>query len=155
MRKLAIASVAVLMLGSSAALAQPYGNRYYGYQPAQPARSCAYQDRAYDAAMYRAGRMDQILNCIRDPATNRIISQDEYLARYPWSDTRQWSYDPGSDLWGDHTREVGTQYSQPYNPSAPNFQPQYYDYGGYNGGYNGAYNGGYDRQYSQNYRHRR
>jgi len=109
MKKMAIASFAVLILGSSAALAQPYG---YGNRYNYPTQNCANPNRAFDAEQYRRGHIENITICIKDPATDRPISAAQYQARYPWTDPTTWTYDPGSDLWGDHTREFANQYSR-------------------------------------------
>jgi hypothetical protein len=118
MNKMAIASFAVLILGSSAALAQPYGygGRYdrYAYEYQQTQR-CQNQNKAYDYELYRSGHSEKIFNCINDPATGHPISQAEYMGLYPWTDSRTWVYDPQTDLWTDHTRDNVTQYSRNYN----------------------------------------
>lgn len=111
MKKLAIASFAVLILGSTAALAQPYGyGDRYGDRY-QQTRSCQNPDRAYDAEQFRRGHMENIINCIGDPATGMHITQQQYLNKYPWSDVRTWVYNPSLDVWADNTPDRDRLYS--------------------------------------------
>jgi hypothetical protein len=101
MNKIATISFAVLMLGSSAALAQPYG---YG------------GDEGYNryGEHYMCGRnLANVVNYIIDPASGRPITQAEYQARYPWTNPSTWTYDCASNLWTDHTSE-NQGYAQNY-----------------------------------------
>jgi len=108
MSKLAIVSFAVLTLGSSAALAQPYGYGQYGYgQCGQPDVYTPYGEHIV------CGRnLAHIQNFIIDPATGRTITQQEYQARYPWTNSATWTYDCASNLWTDHTAEQNPGYAQ-------------------------------------------
>ena len=116
MTKIALASLA--LLGSvatvaPAANAQGYG--YYGYgQPYGPYD----QDQGYNryGQHYVCGRnLANVVNFIIDPATGRRITQAEYQARYPWTDTTTWTYDCATNLWTDNTPQGGYyQQSQNY-----------------------------------------
>lgn len=117
MAKIALASL--VLLGSSAALAQPYGYRPYGYRPygygsAQPYRRPAAGPGEYACGLNLTGPNDT--NYIIDPATGSPVTEAEYQARYPWSDTRTWVYDCANNLWTDHTADSNSAYySQPQN----------------------------------------
>ena len=101
MTKLATVSLAVLLLGSSAALAQPYGNNPSDY---------GFYNRY--GQHYVCGRnLANVVNYIIDPATGRPITQAEYQARYPWTNPGTWTYDCASNLWTDHT---SPDYAQNY-----------------------------------------
>lgn len=93
MSKIAIVSFAVVLLGSSAALAQPYGYPPYGYAPG----SCPLPN----------------VNYIIDPATGQTITQTQYTARYPWTNSATWTYDCASNLWTDHTAQPNPGYYAP------------------------------------------
>ena len=56
---------------------------------------------------YTGRNMANIVNYIIDPAGGRRITQREYQARYPWTDSRTWTYEASTNLWTDHTREHG------------------------------------------------
>lgn len=90
MSKIAIVGFAVVLLGSSAALAQPYGyGRGYGppgnYGPTPG---------------YCGPHTANMTNWILDPATGQPITEAQYLARYP-SNPATWSYDCNTGLWTD------------------------------------------------------
>jgi len=91
----------MLLLGSSAALAQPYGYGPYG--------SPDYYNQAGQHIV--CGRnLANIVNYIVDPATGMTITREQYQARYPWTDLSKWTYDCGSNLWTDHTAQPGPGY---------------------------------------------
>lgn len=111
--KIALASLA--LLGSVAAVAPAADAQGYG-RYGQP---YGYQDQGvYNqyGQHYVCGRnLANVVNLIIDPATGRRITQAEYQARYPWTDTTTWTYDCGSNLWTDHTPQGGYyQQSQNY-----------------------------------------
>ena len=113
MKNGAIVTFAVLLLGSSAAIAQPYGDRPYG-------RARPYNDRAVGpgenaCGLNLTGR--NAVNYIIDPATGGPVTEAEYLARYPWSQATSWTYDCASNLWTDHT-----------TPPNPGYYPQTQNY---------------------------
>ncbi len=112
MSKIATLSFAALMLGSSAALAQPYGSYGNGY------------DQGYNqyGEHYVCGRnLAHVVNIIIDPATGRPITQAEYQARYPWTNPSTWTYDCATNLWTDHTAEQNPYYSQNYGYRGPGY----------------------------------
>jgi hypothetical protein len=139
MKKIAIASFAVLILGSSAALAQPYGygNRY-GHQVVS---TCQNPNRAYDYDQYRTGHMENVPVCLGDPATGMHISSQEYLNKYPWSEISTWVYNPAMDVWADNTPDRDRLYAQ------SNAQGD--------SRYSRNYSPDYRSNYSQDYRYRR
>jgi len=109
--KIALASLA--LLGSVAAVAPAAVAQGYGYY-GQPYD----QDQGYNqyGQHYVCGRnLANVVNLIIDPATGRRITQAEYQARYPWTDTSTWTYDCASNLWTDHTQNSGYQQSQNYS----------------------------------------
>ena len=108
--KIAVGSVAMLLLGSSAALAQPYGYRPYGYAPPQPYAHRAVGPGQYACGLNLTGPYDT--NYIVDPANGRFVTQAEYLARYPWSQATSWTYDCANNLWTDHTTPPNPYYTQ-------------------------------------------
>jgi hypothetical protein len=108
--KLAVGSLAMLLLGSSVALAQPYGRPPYGYGPAQPYGYPAVGPGQYACGLNLTGRF--ATNYIVDPATGRFVTQAEYLALYPWSQTSSWTYDCTSNLWTDPTPPPNPYYTQ-------------------------------------------
>jgi hypothetical protein len=127
--RIALASLA--LLGSSAALAQPYGNgRDYGReyrrdngadyrrcydQPYGPPE-CAQLRQRPDFQAYHDRNGATIINWIIDPATGMPISEPQYLARYPGSNPGTWNYDPATNLWIDHTPQ-----NPGYNPQGQNY----------------------------------
>jgi len=112
MKKMAIASLAVLMLGSSAALAQPYG---YANHYVSAREACRNPDRAYDLQQFRTGHMENVPVCVGDPATSMHISEQEYLNIYPWSDRRTWVYNPAMDVWADNTPDRERLFAQTWS----------------------------------------
>jgi hypothetical protein len=123
MKTIAIASFAVLMLGASAALAQPYG---YGNRPGnQPTRTCQNPDRAYDLEQFRRGHIEHVMNCLGDPATGMHISQQEYLNKYPWSDVSTWVYNPAMDVWADNTPDSDRLFAQSWAQGDRRYSPNY------------------------------
>lgn len=54
---------------------------------------------------------------IVDPASGTPVTQQEYVARYPWTSLATWTYDPTTNLWSDHTQEAGPG----YYPQAQNY----------------------------------
>lgn len=112
--KFAVGSLAMLLLGSSAALAQPYGYSPYGYGPAQPYGYRAVGPGQYACGLNLTGPYDT--NYIVDPATGRFVTEAEYLAHYPWSQATSWTYDCASNLWTDHTPQPNPYYTQSQNP---------------------------------------
>lgn len=117
MKNLATLSFGVFVLGSSATLAQPYGQPYgapygqqygngqYGYAPPPGSYACGRDSRT-------------IVNYIIDPATGTPITQADYIARYPSTNTGAWTYDCTTNLWTDHT----AQQNPGYYPQAPNYE---------------------------------
>ena len=111
--KIAVASLAMLLLGSSASLAQPYGYGPYGGQGYDP--NGDYYNRAGQHIV--CGRnLANIVNYIVDPTTGVIITRGQYQARYPWTNLSTWTYDCASNLWTDHTAQPGY-----YAPQAQNY----------------------------------
>ena len=144
MKKMAIASFAVLILGSTAALAQPYGYaRPYGYANhyVSSQQACRNPDRAYDLQQFRTGHMENVPVCLGDPATGMHVNREEYLSKYPWSDVSTWVYNPSLDVWADNTPDKDWLYAQSNAQGdrrySRNYAPDY------------RYN------YSQDYRYRR
>jgi len=122
--KIALASLA--LLGSSAALAQPYGygrdyrrdngadyRRCYD-QPYGPPE-CAQLRQRPDFQAYHDRNSASIVNWIVDPATNGPVTEQQYLARYPWSNPGTWIYEPTTNLWVDHTAQNPGYYPQGQN----------------------------------------
>ena len=101
--KVAVASLAMLLLGSSAALAQPYGYGPYGYAP--NGYGYGYGNSAIGAngptPGYCGPHTAQMTNWIADPVTGQAITENDYLARYPWSRPSTWSYSCETGLWTD------------------------------------------------------
>jgi len=88
---------------TASADAQGYrGNRGYDQR----------QTQNYDP--YTGRNMANIVNLIIDPMSGRRITQAEYQARYPWTDSRTWTYDSFTNLWTDHTLESGYAYQENY-----------------------------------------
>jgi hypothetical protein len=119
--KIALASLA--LVGSSAALAQPYGyGRDQGRGSGAEYRRC--YDRPYgppecaqlrqrqDFQEYHDRNGANIVNWIVDPATGRPVTEQQYLARYPSSNPRTWMYDPATNLWADLTGQNAGSYPQ-------------------------------------------
>jgi hypothetical protein len=131
MTKIALASLAII--GSSAALAQPYGygprdggprDRGRDYracyeQPYGPPE-CAQLRQRPDFQAYHDRNGATIINWINDPATGRPITEQEYLARYSWANPRAWNYDPTTNLWVDPT-------AARYYPQTQNDRDRDYD----------------------------
>jgi hypothetical protein len=126
--KIALASIA--LLGSSAALAQPYGNgRDYNrdgrangadysrcYDQPNTPPECVQLRQRPDFQAYHDRNGATIINWINDPATGMPISEQQYLARYPSSNPGTWSYEPTTNLWVDHTAQnPGYYYPQGQN----------------------------------------
>jgi hypothetical protein len=146
MNKIAIASFAVLILSSSAALAQPYGyGRPYGYANhyVSSQQACRNPDRAYDLQQFRTGHMENVPVCLGDPATGKHVTREEYLALYPWSDINTWVYNPAMDVWADNT--PGKDYLFARGPANTQNDPRYSQ----------NYSPNYRYNYSQDYRYRR
>src|SRR5206468_2713437 len=107
-----------LVLGSSAALAQPYGNGRNGNGPGPDRRyeqdyqrcyagpygpsECATLRQRPDFEQYRQRYQANIVSYILDPATGRPVTQKEYMARYPYSNPVNWAYDQNTNLWVDN-----------------------------------------------------
>src|SRR5689334_10142898 len=120
--KIALASIA--LLGSSAALAQPYGNgRDYNrdgrangadysrcYDQPNTPPECVQLRQRPDFQAYHDRNGATIINWINDPATGMPISEQQYLARYPSSNPGTWSYEPTTNLWVDHTAQNPVYY---------------------------------------------
>ena len=130
--KIVLASLA--LLGSSAALAQPYGNgRDYNrdgrdnsrangadysrcYDQPNTPPECVQLRQRPDFQAYHDRNGATIINWINDPATGMPISEQQYLARYPSSNPGTWSYEPTTNLWVDHTAQnPGYYYPQGQN----------------------------------------
>lgn len=129
-KKIAVASLLMLLLGSSAALAQAYEPNGDYYAP--------------DGGHVVCGgtvNLAHIVNWTIDPATGMRITREQYQARYPWTNWANWTYDCASGLW---TNNTGQQ------PSAPLYQgPAYYQAPAYyqsRGGRWESRNGGDHRQ---------
>ena len=133
MKKITTASFAVLILSSSAALAQPYGhaNHYASDQQA-----CQNPDRAYDYRQYSTGHTENVPVCLGDPATGMHIPSEDYLNKYPWSDKRTWVYNPAMDVWADNTpdrdrlfaqtnNQGGSRYARKNNQGDPRYSQNY------------------------------
>lgn len=122
--KIAAGSLAMLLLGSAAALAQPYGYGGYNqnfrrcYEQPYGSSDCVQlrQTPAFEA--YRQANAANITGYIVDPATGQPITEQAYLARYPGSNPGTWQYNASTNLWVDLTAQ---QYSQQSYA-----QPQYY-----------------------------
>ena len=129
--KIAVGSLAMLLLGSSVALAQPYGNgrdydrdgRARNYdrdyrrcydQPYGPPE-CAQLRQRPDFQAYHDRNGATIINWIIDPATGMPVREQQYLARYPGSNPGTWIYDPTTNLWVDHTAQNPGYYPQGEN----------------------------------------
>ncbi len=110
--KIALASLT--LLGAVAAVAPAADAQGYGYgypYTPPPGYGSGYP---YEQPGYACGRdLSQIVNFIIDPAIGRPVTQAQYKARYPWTDTTTWTYDCASNLWTDHTQEYYYQ-SQDY-----------------------------------------
>ena len=104
-----LALVGTVAAVAPAANAQGYGyGQPYGYEP------YGSQDQGYNryGEHYVCGRnLAKVTNFIIDPANGRPITQAEYQARYPWTDTSTWIYDCATNLWTDHTSQ-GAGYNQ-------------------------------------------
>ena len=106
--KIAVASLAMLLLGSSASMAQPYGSGSSGYGAVHNGPTPGY-----------CGPMtSRITNWIIDPATGQAVTEAQYLARYPGANPATWTYDCYSGLWTDH----GPQDNSGYSPQARNYE---------------------------------
>jgi len=103
MSKFAIVSFAVVLLGSSAAIAQPYGYRPYGPPIGANGPTPGY------CGPHTAG----MTNWILDPATGQPITQSQYLSRYP-SNPPSWSYDCNTGLWTDPSAQAYATQGQYY-----------------------------------------
>jgi hypothetical protein len=129
-----IALASLALLGSSAALAQPYGNgRDYNrdgrnngranggdysrcYDQPNTPPECVQLRQRPDFQAYHDRNGATIINWINDPATGMPISEQQYLARYPSSNPGTWSYEPTTNLWVDHTAQnPGYYYPQGQN----------------------------------------
>jgi hypothetical protein len=135
MKKLAIASFAVLILGSSAALAEPYARHYASDQQA-----CRNPDRGYDYREFSTGHMENVPVCLGDPATGMHVTAQEYLSKYPWSDKTTWVYNPAMDVWADKTPDKDRLYAQSNTQGDRR--------------YSRNYSPDYRSNYSQDYRYR-
>ena len=102
MSKFAIVSFAAVLLGSSAALAQPYGYRPNVNNGPTPG--------------YCGPQTSQTTNWILDPATGQPITEAQYLARYP-SNPANWTYNCNTGLWTDNGPAANPGY---YAPQAEN-----------------------------------
>jgi hypothetical protein len=101
--KIAVASIAMLLIGGSAALAQPYGYGRYGGPAYEPTGDYYAPDGGHVVC---GGRVDlaHIVNWTIDPATGMRITREEYQARYPWTNLANWTFDCATGLWTDHTQ---------------------------------------------------
>lgn len=119
-KKIAAASLLMLLLGSSAALAQAYGYAPYQQTIGQngPTPGCG---PTYVLAH----------NWIIDPATGQAITEPDYQARYPWTNISTWTYNCQNGLWTDNTAQQAPspvyQAPVPVYPSPSHYQgPAYY-----------------------------
>jgi hypothetical protein len=108
-----------VVAAAAPAAAQGYGGAYgaYRYSDQNPAvygerRGYRQYDRAQNYDPYTGRNMANIVNFIIDPMSGRRITQAEYQARYPWTDSRTWTYDSFTNLWTDHTLESGYAYQE-------------------------------------------
>ena len=113
--RIAAASLAMLLVGGTASIAQPYGYGREGYgrgdrdefyrrcydQPYGPAECAQLRQRADFEAFRQHAR--NVPSFILDTATGAPITRDEYRARYPWTNLATWTYDATTNLWVDHT----------------------------------------------------
>ena len=115
MSKFAIVSFAVVLLGSSAALAQPYGYGR-GYGPPNNGRGYGPPPGNINGPTpgYCGPMTSNITNWILDPATGQPITESQYLSRYP-SNPATWSYSCNTGLWTDPNAQsyaAGEQFSE-------------------------------------------
>ncbi len=125
MTRIAVGSLAMLLIGSAAALAQPYGYGGYGPNNDQYYRRCYEQPYGPPECAQLRQRPDfdwfhyhaaNVPGFIIDPATGTPTSQQEYESRYPWTSLATWTYDPLTNLWSDHTQQAG------YSPQVQNYE---------------------------------
>ena len=106
MRKFAIVSFPMVLLASSAAIAQPNGGgqnyRACYEQPYGPSE-CAQLRQRPDFERYREQNAAVLPGFIIDPATNTPVTFQQYQARYPRSDRNTWQYDKVRNVWVDLT----------------------------------------------------
>lgn len=114
MTKFAAASLAMLLLGSSAALAQPYGYGPYGGPAYEPNGDYYAPDGGHVVCGGRVN-LAHIINWTIDPATGMRITREQYQARYPWTNWANWTYDCATGLWTNNTPPpVSYQQTQNY-----------------------------------------
>jgi hypothetical protein len=126
MNKMTVVGIAALLIGSSAALAQPngYGSRY----ARQEVSTCQNPNHAYDLEQFRSGHTENVPVCVGDPATGVHITREQYLSKYPWSDVRTWVYNPALDVWADNTPNRDYLFAQSQNGApvySQNSSPSY------------------------------
>lgn len=103
--KLALGTLAMLMLASPAAFAQSEQALASCYQAPAPygPPECAQlrQTPAFESFRYQNAAV--LPGFITDPATGQPISSQAYQAKYPWTDKNTWQYDSATNLWHDLT----------------------------------------------------